>query len=150
SDQRTVNLVDVDRIVSDPESEAVAQQIADRSITLVRDDQKYIPLSLKGLMVIAFTDDENRTVAQPVISELQNRSPQVDAVTLDIRQTEDSWPNLGQSFEFQAPAPLFYSSFVNLKTTKVPAPCPKLAIPIFKKIPKPRPRSLSIPLAIRI
>jgi beta-N-acetylhexosaminidase len=41
---RLVNLDDVDKVVADPKSVALAQQVADDAITLVRDNGKVLPL----------------------------------------------------------------------------------------------------------
>src|SRR5207237_10799118 len=46
SEKRTVDINEVDRVVSDPQFDAVAQEIANRSMTLVRDERGAVPLSL--------------------------------------------------------------------------------------------------------
>jgi len=69
--RRTVDLNEVDRVVSDPQFNAIAQEIADRSMTLVRDERKSIPFGKTRLVTITFTDEENRAIARPFIEELR-------------------------------------------------------------------------------
>src|SRR5262245_50604877 len=42
--KRVIDLGEVDRVVSNPRFNEVAQEIADHSITLVRDEQKLLPI----------------------------------------------------------------------------------------------------------
>ncbi len=95
NEHRTVDIDEVDRVVSDPQFDAVAQEIANHSITLVRDEQKALPLNFnqgeKGktrLLNITFTDEDNRTLTQPFIAELRRCGAQVEALTLDNRSTD--------------------------------------------------------------
>jgi beta-N-acetylhexosaminidase len=94
NERRTVKISEVDRLVSDPQFNAAAQEIADRSITLVRNEQNALPLNLNQqerktrLLSITFTDEENRNVTQPFVAELRRLGAQVDALTLDNRSTE--------------------------------------------------------------
>jgi beta-N-acetylhexosaminidase len=87
-ERRTVDLNQVDRVVSDPQFNAVAQEIANRSITLVRDEQKSVPLGKTQLLNITFTDEENRDITQPFIEELRRSGVPVEAITLDSRATD--------------------------------------------------------------
>jgi len=94
-EKRTVNINEVDRVVSDPQFDAVAQEIANRSMTLVRDEQKALPLNFnqeeKGktrLLNITFTDDDNRAITQPFIAELRRCGARVETLTLDHRSTD--------------------------------------------------------------
>jgi len=88
NERRTVDLNEVDRVVSDPQFNAVAQEIADRSITLVRDERKALPIRNSQLLTITFTDDENRVITQPFIAELRRSGAKVDDMTLDSRSTD--------------------------------------------------------------
>lgn len=91
--RRTVDLNEVDRLVAGPEFNAIAQQIAERSITLVRDYQKLLPLAFKQtgnqtagagneagasarpgrVFNVTFTDDEEAAVTKPFVDELRTR-----------------------------------------------------------------------------
>jgi beta-N-acetylhexosaminidase len=90
--RRTIDLNEVDRLVAGSEFNAIAQQIADRSITLVRDGQKLLPLEFstspqqassgneanvterKGrLFNLTFTDEEDPAITKPFVDELRAR-----------------------------------------------------------------------------
>jgi len=87
--KRQVDLGEVDRVVSNPRFNEVAQQIADHSITLVRDEQKLLPLDLKRrLLNITFTDEEDRAITKVFVDELRARAPQSESLLLDHRATE--------------------------------------------------------------
>src|SRR5262245_59182937 len=59
--KRVVDLAEVDRVISDPRFNEIAQRIADHSMTLVRDEQKLLPIDPKGrLLNITSTDEEDR------------------------------------------------------------------------------------------
>ncbi len=74
-DKRAVDLNEVDRVVSNPRFNEIAQQIADRSITLVRDEGKLLPLDAKGRVLnITFTDEEDRAITKVFTDELRARA----------------------------------------------------------------------------
>ena len=90
--RKTVNLDDVDRQVASPQFNAIAQQIAERSITLVRDYQKLLPLKLNKeagrAYVLSFTDDEDSAVTKPFVDELKARLSVVDGTLLNRNATD--------------------------------------------------------------
>src|SRR5262245_46924831 len=62
---RAVSLGEVDRVMSNPRFNEIAQQIADRSITLVRDERGRLPLDPKGRLVnVTFTDEDDRAITK--------------------------------------------------------------------------------------
>lgn len=102
--RRTVPMDEVDRVVSSPESQRIAQEIADRSITLVRDERKLLPLDLiqkKRMLCVTLTDDEDRGVMLPFISELRRRELQVENLAYDNRSrfAEDDVTRLRSQLE---------------------------------------------------
>jgi beta-N-acetylhexosaminidase len=89
SEHRTIDLQEVDRVVSDPEFNAVAQDIADRSITLVRDERKSVPFAKTKLLAVAVIDEDNRNnTIQPFLAELRHGGVEVQAVNLDNRSSD--------------------------------------------------------------
>ncbi len=87
--KRAVDLNEVDRVVSSPKFDEIAQQIADRSITLARDERKLLPLDPKGrLLNITFTDEEDRAITKTFVDELRARSAQIESHTLDHKAAE--------------------------------------------------------------
>lgn len=90
--RRTVDLNEVDRLVAGTEFNTIAQQIAERSITLVRDYQKLLPLDFskaappaspgneapqsvrKGhLFNLTFTDEDDPAITKTFVDELRAR-----------------------------------------------------------------------------
>jgi len=87
--KRLISLDDVDRVISNPRFEEVAQQIADHSITLVRDHQRRLPLDPKGrLLNITFTDEDDRAITKVFVDELRLRVSQVESLLLDHRAND--------------------------------------------------------------
>ncbi len=86
--RKTVNLDDVDRQVASPQFNAIAQTIAERSITLVRDYQKLLPLKGTKAYVLSFTDDEDSAVTKPFVDELKARLATVDGTLLNRNATD--------------------------------------------------------------
>lgn len=88
--QRLVDFNDVDRVVNDPKFLAVADQIAEHSITLARDEQKLLPLKSANSKIfnLTFTDEEERAITWPFIEALRKRSNTVESATLDARASE--------------------------------------------------------------
>src|SRR5262249_13251156 len=79
----------VDRVVSNPRFNQIAQQIADHSITLVRDEQRMLPVDPKGrLLNITFTDEEDRAIAKVFVDELRARASRSESLSLDNLATE--------------------------------------------------------------
>jgi len=86
--KRAVDLAEVDRVISDPRFNEIAQQIADHSMTLVRDEQKLLPIDPKGrLLNITFTDEEDRADVKDFVDELRARAPQSESLLLDYLAT---------------------------------------------------------------
>ncbi len=90
NERRTVDLNRVDRVVSDPQFDAIAQEIANKSITLVRDERESVPFptAKAKILNITYTDDENRTVSQAFTAELRQLAADVETTVLDNRATE--------------------------------------------------------------
>jgi beta-N-acetylhexosaminidase len=96
--KKTVNLDDVDRVVNNPRFNEIAQQIADHSITLVRDERKLLPLDIPNLpyessrkgriLNLTFTDEEDRAITRTFVEELRLRAGVVENVVLDSKATE--------------------------------------------------------------
>ena len=105
--KKTVDLNDVDRIVNHPRFNEIAQQIADHSITLVRDEQKLLPLNFtnspqqgvpasvgseperKGrILNLTFTDEDDRTVTRTFVDELRQRVGSVESFVIDPKSSE--------------------------------------------------------------
>ncbi|HYE74034.1 MAG TPA: glycoside hydrolase family 3 N-terminal domain-containing protein, partial [Blastocatellia bacterium] len=89
---RTVSLDGVDRVVSNPTFIKLAQEIADHSITLVRDENKLFPLKGRNgktrLFNVTFAEDEAGFNTTPFINELMQRDMLAGSITIDQRANE--------------------------------------------------------------
>jgi len=86
--KRAGDLAEVDRVISDPRFNEIAQRIADHSMTLVRDEQKLLPIDPKGrLLNITFTDEEDRADVKDFVDELRARASQSESLLLDYLAT---------------------------------------------------------------
>jgi beta-N-acetylhexosaminidase len=92
---RLVDLREVDNVMSNPKFNETAQQIANRSITLVRDEPRRLPLNPKGrLLNITFTDEDDPAITKVFVDELRMRSAQLESLTLDHRASESDLSHL--------------------------------------------------------
>jgi beta-N-acetylhexosaminidase len=93
--KRMVDIREVDNVVSNPRFNDVAQRIADRSITLVRDEPGRKPLNSKArLLNITFTDENDQAITKVFVDELRSRAAQVESFLLDHRATESDLSRL--------------------------------------------------------
>jgi len=148
NDRRTVDLNEVDQVVSNPQFIATAQEIADRSITLVRDEKKLLPLSIdqnRGqheatpprLLNVTFTDEPDRAITQPFVTELRRRFPQLESVTFDLRATQEDLKRALTRLEAAKYAAVIYSVAVRAQSGKgnvsMPAAGLRLAEELIKR-----------------
>ncbi|HEX5705760.1 MAG TPA: glycoside hydrolase family 3 N-terminal domain-containing protein, partial [Pyrinomonadaceae bacterium] len=91
---RLVSLEEVDRLVSTRETAALADEIAERAVTLVRDDARL--LASGGLRAgasifnLGITNGEDRErIAVPFVSTLARAGRKVDSLVLDARSTPE-------------------------------------------------------------
>lgn len=90
--KRTIPLDLVDQHVSNNDARIVAQEIADKSITLLRDDARVLPLSQGArsrILHLTITDEDDRGVMMPLTNELKSRNVTVYQAIIDQR-TRDS------------------------------------------------------------
>lgn len=91
--QRLIDLDQVDQTINAPRFNDLARQIAERSITLVRDEQRSLgafrarsaPRSILNLTLI---DDVDRAASQPFIDELRQQGIEVEHLLVDARASE--------------------------------------------------------------
>ncbi|HVF85953.1 MAG TPA: glycoside hydrolase family 3 C-terminal domain-containing protein, partial [Pyrinomonadaceae bacterium] len=92
--ERMTPLDRIDGAVSTPAAVALANEIAEHAITLVRDDAKLLQaggtLRPEGRVLnLAITNGEDRlTIAQPFVSAMTRGGRRVETVVLDARSTE--------------------------------------------------------------
>ena len=92
-DQRITPLDPIDRIVGSPDVPALATEIAEHAVTLVRDEDKLVPLkNLKPqarVFNLAVTNGDDRNwIANAFVSRLGRGGVKVETVVLDDRSTD--------------------------------------------------------------
>ena len=118
-EKNTVDLDEVDRIVSSPGCQIVAQDIADHSMTLVRDEKKLLPLKSNARVLnITFADDDGVFNSQVFTTELRNRKVNVENVTLDYRATEADLQKLFTRLEKEKFDAVIFASLVRARSGK--------------------------------
>ena len=90
--QRLTPVDMIDRAVGGTDTVKLATEIAEHAITLVRDEDKLIPLNLKTdarVLNLAITNGDDRLwIANPFVSRLSVSGRKVDTVVLDERSSE--------------------------------------------------------------
>jgi beta-N-acetylhexosaminidase len=90
--QRLTPLDEIDRIVGGKETLALADEIAEHAITLVRNDAKLLPLNLPPpatVFNLAITNGDDRlVVTQPFVAALARAGRKVTTIVLDDRSSE--------------------------------------------------------------
>jgi beta-N-acetylhexosaminidase len=92
-EQRITPIDAIDRIVSSRDVNKLAGEIAERAVTLVRDEDKLLPLkSLKPdtrIFNLAITNGDDRNwIANPFIARLNRGGLKVETIVLDDRSSE--------------------------------------------------------------
>ena len=90
--QRIAPLDQIDKIVAGKETEQLADEIATRAITLVRNDEKLLPLSPNGANIfnlVVTNGDDRFWISRPFNSELQRLGKSADTFALDDRSTDE-------------------------------------------------------------
>src|SRR5204863_4938510 len=110
-ERRTVDINSVDRVVSDPQFNSLAQEIANRSITLVRDNNKSIPLGKSHVLNVAFTGEDKGAAAAPFVEELRRLGTDVESIVIDNRSSESDLERVRMRL-LESDGPVVYSVFV--------------------------------------
>jgi beta-N-acetylhexosaminidase len=136
-EKRTVELDAVDRIVSSPGCQMVAQEIADRSITLVRNESKAIPLNLKArVLTVTFTDEEDRTITQPFVAELRRRIPTLETVVIDLRTPDEDIKRVLERIDKQNFDAVIFASTGRARSGKGSVALPALGLRLAEELVK--------------
>ncbi len=93
---RLVDLNAVDTIVNTPVRSAVARNVAERSITLARDEKALVPLRRAGkrILSITYADGSDRIAGRIFNEELRRGGFKVAATTVDSRSTQSDFDAL--------------------------------------------------------
>ncbi len=89
---RTVSLARIQEVVASPESQRISRQIADRSITLVKDEKHLLPLnpvSPPKVLSLAVASDLDTAPAAVFQAEMKRRFPSCRTMSMDPRISEE-------------------------------------------------------------
>ena len=89
---RSVSLARIREVVASPESRRISRQIADRSITLVKDEKRLLPLNPVNpprVLSLAVSSDLDTAPAAAFQSEMKRRFPSCRTMSIDPRSSED-------------------------------------------------------------
>lgn len=82
--RRLVDLEEIHTVVNSPESVAAAQQIADRAVTLLRNDGAFFPLkSARDTVFVVMTEGRAAVQGLAFTAELRKRIPNANLIQLD-------------------------------------------------------------------
>jgi len=92
-DQRLTSIDTIDRVVGSPDVVKLATEIAEHAITLVRDEDKLVPLKNLGpnsrVFNLAVTNGDDRNwIANAFVSRLSRSGLKVETVVLDERSSD--------------------------------------------------------------
>ncbi len=125
---RLVDIANIARIVERPANVKEANEVAEKSITLLRNDKNLLPLSAdkakKTLYLVIAADDEPERIVEGVafIPEVQRRLPNAKIYRLDLRTTQTEFDKVfeeSKSYEAIVLAP-FVKRAANKGTVKLP------------------------------
>jgi len=137
--RKLVDLNEVDQVVNDPKLLAIADQIAEHSITLARDEQKVLPFNPNGkkLFNLTFTDEEDRAITKPFVDELLKHEINVESFTINARASETEINDVLDKLEASKPDVVIYSVAVRARSGKgsvaLPAVGKRLAEELIKR-----------------
>lgn len=135
--QKLIDLNEVDRVVNDPKFLAVADQIAEHSITLARDERKLLPIPANAkIFNLTFTDEEDRAITKPFVEELQKRSSAVESATLDARASEEEITRVLSKLDSSKYDAVIYSVAVRARSGKGSVALPPTAKRLVNELVK--------------
>jgi len=94
---KVVNLESIADTVGSPEGEEHAQDVADRSLTLVKNDNDAVPLRHPDTTcLVALTENRRSQQGQHLIEEVKKRSPNIVTALLDPGMTKSDFDQVSE------------------------------------------------------
>jgi beta-N-acetylhexosaminidase len=95
---RMVDLHNIGEVVDSPEDEERAQQVADRSVTLVKDEKDLVPLRKpESTLLIALTENRYGRQGWALIEEARKRAPKMTTVLADPKMSKAELDQVAQT-----------------------------------------------------
>lgn len=133
--QRVVDLNNISQVVGSAENVAKAQEVADRSITLVRHRDNLLPLQNKRVLSVSYYDEYNPFLARPFQRMLGAALPGTRAMTLDANS--DSTMLARVSAAMADADVVIFSPFLAVRASKGQLVIPARVSKIFNETAKP-------------
>jgi beta-N-acetylhexosaminidase len=156
--RRKIDLKEVEQAISNPEFSAISQDIAEHSITLVKDDRKLLPLKFdpkvqesaspasaapdsttgrRGrLLNITFTDEEDRSITRVFVDELRLRVEQFESCVLDQGAGETDLSSVLLKVDTRRYDAVIYSIAVRTRSGKGSVALPRIGRRIAEELTK--------------
>ena len=91
--RREAPLNQIDRYLSGPDVMAFAKEVAERAITLVRNDGNLVPINLRPdakIFNLAITNGDDRmSIASPFVAEMKRNGRRMETIVLDGRSSDE-------------------------------------------------------------
>jgi beta-N-acetylhexosaminidase len=91
--RRETPLNQIDHSLSGPDVIAFAREVAERAITLVRNDNNLVPINIRPetkVFNLAITNGDDRLfIASPFIAEMERNGTRIETIVLDGRSSEE-------------------------------------------------------------
>lgn len=89
---RTVDLTAVNRIIEKPENIAEADRVAEKSITLLRSENSFFPVSKdRKILFVTIAADDDPVEGATFAAEILKRQPNAKIIKLDPRSTSEDY-----------------------------------------------------------
>ncbi|MFN9741657.1 MAG: glycoside hydrolase family 3 N-terminal domain-containing protein [Acidobacteriota bacterium] len=144
--QRLIDLEQVDQTINAPRFNDLARQIAERSMTLVRDRSQSLSsfrarTGRRTVLNLTLIDDVDRAVTQPFVDELQQQGLEVENILIDSKAGEAELAALFERID-RSPADLItYSIPVRARSGKGSVALPPVGKRVADELARrPRPQ----------
>ncbi len=132
---RFVDLTAATMMVEKPENVAEAMRVAEKSITLLRNENNFLPLNKNNLsktlfVIIAADDDPIEGAA--LTTEIQKRNPNAKILKLDVRSNADDYEKV--SAEAKGYDSIILAPFVKRAAAKGTVALPETQVAFVKKM----------------
>lgn len=95
---RTVNLQAIGDVIGAPEDEEAAQRIADKAITLVKDDKDMLPVrKADSAALVILAESRSGLQGRHLMEEVKKRAPNMNVILLDPSMSKEDLDKVGDS-----------------------------------------------------
>lgn len=144
--QRLIDLEQVDQTINAPRFNDLARQIAERSMTLVRDQSQSLSnfrakSGQRTILNLTLIDDVDRAVTQPFVDELQQQGLEVENILVDSKAGEAELAALFERIDRSTADLITYSIPVRARSGKGSVALPPVGKRVADELARrPRPQ----------